>query len=215
MTMDRRTFSLATASAAGALALAGLPGRALAQRAAPVEGRDFFTLAKPLAVPADGKIEVIEFFWFGCPHCYAFEPVLESWIAKRPADVNFRRIPVGFTAIQETHQRVYYTWEALGMVEAMHMNTFMRFQIQRKPIDSLDDMVAFAQQNNVDAAKVRATWNSFSVQARCQQAKRLTDDYGVDRTPEMGIQGRFTAVGGPVSMLAATDWLVDRVRHGG
>ncbi len=213
MTMDRRTFSLAAASAAGALALAGLPRRALAQRAGPVEGRDFFTLAKPLAVPGDGKIEVVEFFWFGCPHCYAFEPVLESWIAKRPADVNFRRVPVGFTAIQETHQRVYYTWEALGMVEAMHMNTFMRFQIQRKPIDSLDDMVAFAQQSNVDAARVRAAWNSFGVQTRCQQAKRLVDDYGVDRTPEMGIQGRFTAVGGPASMLAATDWLVDRVRH--
>jgi thiol:disulfide interchange protein DsbA len=215
MTMDRRTFSLAGAGAAGALALAGLPRSALAQRTAPIEGRDFFTLAKPIAVPGDGKIEVVEFFWFGCPHCYAFEPVLEPWIAKRPADVNFRRVPVGFTAIQETHQRVYYTWEALGMVEAMHMNTFMRFQIQRKPIDSLDDMVAFAQQSNVDAAKVRATWNSFGVQTRCQQAKRLVDDYGVDRTPEMGIQGRFTAVGGPASMLAATDWLVDRVRHGG
>ena len=209
--MDRRTFSLS----AGALALAGLSEGARAQRAAPVEGRDFFTLAKPLAVPGDGKIEVVEFFWFGCPHCYAFEPVLDSWIAKRPADVNFRRIPVGFTAIQETHQRVYYTWEALGMVEAMQMNTFMRLQIQRKPIDNLDDMVAFAQQNNVDGAKVRATWNSFGVQTRCQQAKRLTDDYGVDRTPEMGIQGRFTAVGGPVSMLAATDFLIDRVRHGG
>ncbi len=215
MTMDRRTFSLAATGAAGALALAGLPRRALAQRSAPVEGRDFFTLSKPLAVPGDGKIEVVEFFWFGCPHCYSFEPVLESWIAKRPADVAFRRVPVGFTARQETHQRVYYTWEALGLVGTMHMSTFMRFQIQRKPIDSLDDMVAFAQQSNVDVAKVRAAWNSFGVQTRCQQAKRLTDDYAVDRTPEMGIQGRFTAVGGPVSMLSATDWLVDRVRHGG
>jgi thiol:disulfide interchange protein DsbA len=97
----------------------------------------------------------------------------------------------------------------------MQMNTFMRFHIQRKPIDSLDDMLAFAQQSNLDVARVKAAWNSFAVQTRCAQARRLADDDGIEETPEMAIQGRYTAVGAPASLLATTDWLVDRIRHGG
>ncbi len=212
--MDRREFSRHAASLAGALALAGAPGRGSAQAGRPVEGHDYTTLAKPVAVPADGRIQVIEFFWYGCPHCFIFEPTLEAWVARQRADIDFRRVPVGFDTLKQTHQRVYYTWEALGLVDAMHMKTFQSFQAQHRAINSLDDMLAFAQQNGVAAARVKAAWNGFSVQSRCLQAQRLEDDYGIDRTPEMGIQGRFTAVGAPVNMLTATDWLIGRVRAG-
>ena len=221
MPMDRRTFSFATASAAGALALAGagLPGRARAQGDAPVENRDYATLAKPLAVPANGKIEVIECFWYACPHCYAFEPALEAWVSRLPADVRFRRVPVGFDALKETHQRIFYTWEALGLVEQMHVKTFERFHVQKRPINSIRDMLEFAQDNRLDVTKVAATWNSFSVQTKCGEAKRLEDDYDIERMPEMGIAGRFVAiaqpVAGPASVLVTTDWLVNKVRHGG
>jgi len=216
--MDRRRFAHSAAGLASMAALAGvaLPLRARAQ---PVEGDEYKTLARPLAVAGNGKIEVIEFFWYGCPHCFAFEPALEAWVARLPADVNFRRVPIGFTALNEIHQRIYYTWEALGLVEAMHVKTFTRFHVQHKPIDSLGDMIVFAQDNGLDTARVKAAWDSFSVVGRCNQAKRLEDGYDIDQTPEMAIQGRFTAVArpeaGPTSVLVTTDWLVDRIRHGG
>jgi len=216
--MDRRTFSLNAASLAGALALAGATGRVGAQGGGPVEGRDFQALARPVAVPANGKIEVIEFFWYACPHCFAFEPTIEAWIAKLPPDVRFRRVPVGFDARKETHQRIYYTWEALGLVEKMHLKTFTRFHVQKRPIDSERDMLDFAQDNGLDVAKVGQAWNSFSVQTRCREAGRLEDDYGIEHMPEMAIAGRFVAVAqpsaGPASVLATTDWLLDRVRRG-
>ena len=218
--MDRRTFSRSAAGLAGALALsgAGLPGRARAQGAGVVEGIHFQSLARPISVPANGKIEVIEFFWYACPHCFTFEPLLEAWLPKLPADVHFRRAPVGFDARKETHQRIFYTWEALGLVEQMHLKTFQRFHVQRKPIDSLRDMQEFALENGLDIGKVAQAWDSFSVQSRCRDAKRLEDDYGIERMPEMAIGGRYVAIAqpaeGPASVLTTTDWLLDRIRHG-
>jgi thiol:disulfide interchange protein DsbA len=219
--MDRRTFSRSAAGLAGAwvLAGAGLPGRARAQGAGPVEGIDFQSLARPISVPANGKIEVIEFFWYGCPHCFTFEPILEAWLPKLAADVHFRRVPVGFDARKETHQRIFYTWEALGLVEQMHLKTFQRFHVQHKAIDSLRDMQEFALENGLDIVKVGQAWDSFSVQSRCRDAKRLEDDYGIERMPEMAIGGRFVAIAqptaGPASVLATTDRLIDRIRRGG
>ena len=218
--MDRRSFSRTAAGLAGALALAGagVPRRARADDFVPEEGRDFAVLDKPIAVPANGKIEVIEFFWYACPHCFAFEPLLEAWLQKLPPDVHFTRVPVGFDARKETHQRIFYTWDALGLVDKMHLKTFERFHVQKKPIDDVKDMVTFAVDNGLDGAKVEAAWNSFSVQARCAAAKRLEDDYGIERMPEMAIAGRYVAIAqpeaGPQSVLVSTEMLLDRVRHG-
>ena len=216
--MDRRTFALNAASLAGALALAGASGRAAAQ-GAPMEGRDVQALARPIAVPANGKIEVIEFFWYACPHCFAFEPTIEAWIARLPADVHFRRIPVGFDALKETHQRIFYTWEALGLVDQMHLKTFTRFHVQKRPVNTERDMLDFAQESGLEVAKVGQAWNSFSVQTKCREARRLEDDYGIEHMPEMAVAGRFVAVAqpaaGPASVLVTTDWLVNRVRRGG
>jgi len=218
--MDRRRFSLDAATLAGALALAGagLPRRARAQGATPVEERDYQTLARPVAVPPNGKIEVIEFFWYGCPHCFAFEPVIEPWIARLPADVHFRRVPVGFDARKQVHQRIFYTWEALGLVERMHAKTFTRFHIQKKPIDSLEDMLVFARENGLDTAKVESAWRGFGMDVKCKDANQLEDAYGIEYMPEMAVGGRFVAVAQPAfghaSVLVTTDWLIDRVRQG-
>jgi thiol:disulfide interchange protein DsbA len=94
----------------------------------------------------------------------------------------------------------------------MHGKTFARFHVQKKPIDSLADMVAFAQENGVDATKVQAAWDSFSVQSRCREAKRLSNDYDIDETPEMAIAGRFVARAS-ASTLITTDLLINRVRY--
>jgi thiol:disulfide interchange protein DsbA len=217
--MDRRGFSRNMAGVAGALALAGagMPGRARAQDDAPVEGRNYQVLPRPVQVPNDGKLLVIEFFWYACPHCFLFEPMLQAWLAKQPADVRFRRVPVGFDARKQLHQRIYYTWEALGLVDQMHWKTFTRFHVHKKPIDTLDDLLLFARESGLDPAKVEAAWRGFSTDVKCKEANGLTDAYGIEYTPEMAIAGRYVVLAQPTrgvtGVLGTTDWLIDRVRQ--
>jgi thiol:disulfide interchange protein DsbA len=216
--MNRREFSLQLTGLAGAAALSslGLPGLALASPAAPVAGADYDALKTPIDLPKTGKVEVMEFFWYGCPHCFAFEPTIEPWIAKLPADVHFRRVPVSFDQpMKETHQQIYYTWEVLGLVDQMHAKTFNRFHLQRKPIDSEQDMLAFAQENGLDVAKVKQAWESFGVRTKMKQASALTDAYAIDGVPMIGIHGRYTtsvSQGGPQGCLASTDSLIAQLR---
>ena len=214
--MNRREFSLQLAGVAGAAALTSLlPGLAFASPSAPVEGTDYEQLKTPLNLPKTGKVEVMEFFWYGCPHCNHFEPTIEPWIAKLPADVHFRRVHVQFNALQGIHQRIYYTWEMMGLVEQMHAKTFARFHVERKPINSEDDMLAFAKESGLDVAKVKATWNGFGMGSKLTQAQRLCDDYRVDGVPMIGIHGRYTTSpsdGGEKECLVTADTLIAQLR---
>ena len=217
--MKRRELSLQLASAAALAALGLRPGIAAAQGAL-VEGKDYAALKKPLRLAASGKIEVVEFFWYGCPHCYAFEPALEAWAAQLPADVHFRRVAYGFDeALREVHQQVYYTWEALDVVGTMHTRTFDRFHKQHKPINSEADMLAFAGESGLDVAKVKAAWNGFSMSTKLRQVREFCDGYGVDFVPQLGVQGRYltapSMAGDGPRALAATDSLIALVRKGG
>jgi thiol:disulfide interchange protein DsbA len=220
--MDRRRFSLQLAGTAGAASLAVLgilPATAGAQ-AAPVAGKDYSKVDPPAPTSAPaGKIDVIEFFWYGCPHCYDLEPLIEPWIAKLPADVQFRLVPFDFgEALREIHQRIFCTWEVLGLVEKMHKKTFDRFHRERKPINTEQDMLAFAADSGLDVAKVKAAWNSFGVQVKMRQAKQTCDQYGVHSTPLLAVQGRFETepamAGSGDKALAVTDWLINQVRKG-
>ena len=215
--MNRREFSLHLAGVAGVAALAslGLPELAFAAPGAPVEGTDYAKLQTPVPQPKNGKVEVVEFFWYGCPHCYAFEPTIEPWIAKLPADVDFHRVPAAFNARWEFHQQIYYTWEALGVVDKMHGRTFDRFHKTGKPIDHIDDLLAFAKESGLDPAKVKAEWDGFTVRRKMTQAKQLVEAYGVDGVPTIGIHGRYTtspSSGGPAACLVTTDALVSQLR---
>jgi thiol:disulfide interchange protein DsbA len=217
--MNRREFSVQLAGIAGVAALSslGIPGLALAQ-GVPAEGKAYQKLKTPLNLAKTGKIEVVEFFWYACPHCFAFEPTLEPWVGKLPPDVHFRRVPVAFDALKEVHQQIFYTWEALGLVETMHAKTFNRFHVQHKPINRESDMMEFAQESGLDVVKVKQAWESFSVQTKMRQAKQFSEDYQIDGVPEIGIQGRFTTSpveGGPVACLQTTDYLIELIRKGG
>ena len=217
--MNRRELSLQLASAAALAALGLRPGISAAQGGL-VEGKDYAALKKPLRLPATGKVEVVEFFWYGCPHCYAFEPALEAWAAQLPVDVHFRRIAYGFDeALREVHQQVYYTWEALDLVGVMHTRTFDRFNKQHKPINSEADMLAFSAECGLDVAKVKSAWNSFSMPTKLRQVREFCDSYGVDFVPQLGVQGRYltapSMAGDGPKALAATDSLIALVRKGG
>ena len=220
--IDRRRFSIQLAGAAGAAGLASLglsPSAAQAQDTY-TEGKEYLRAKPPVPTSSPGKIEVIEFFWYGCPHCYALEPFIEPWVAKLPADVHFRLVPYDFDeALREIHERIFCTWEVLGLVGQMHAKTFERFHRLHKPINSLDDMLKFAGESGLDVAKVKDAWNSFGVQTKMRQAKQTCEQYSVQSTPVMAVQGRFETepgmAGSAERTLAVTDYLINLARKGG
>jgi protein dithiol oxidoreductase (disulfide-forming) len=211
--MKRREFTVQV------VAGLGLAGSGLAQaQGGPVEGTHFVRLNPPAPVSGGGKIDVIEFFWYGCPHCNAFEPMLDAWSKKLPADVAFRRVHVGFTAMHETHSRIFYALEVLGQVEAMHRKVFAAIHVQRMPLSKEADIADFMAKNGVDAAKFVEAFKSFGVATKVRQAKQLSDAYKIDGVPALGIHGRYytsaSLAGGNDRALQVTDLLIQRARKG-
>ena len=217
--MNRREFSCQTLGAFGlGLAAAALPGVSWAQGGAPIEGTHYVKLsqAAPTSAPA-GKVEVVEFFWYGCPHCNHFEPYLAAWAAKLPADVYFRRVPVAFRENPfGVHQRLYFAVEAMGLIPALHAKIFHAIHEEGLKLDKPELIADFVAKNGVDQAKFMAVFDSFSVQTKCKQARTLAEAYKIDGVPTMGIAGQYyTSVslnGSPEKTLAVVDTLVAKQR---
>lgn len=210
--MQRRHFNQQLAAAGAAL----LAGRGVLAQGAPVEGQHYTRLAQPapVSVPA-GKVEVIEFFSYGCPHCYALEPSIGPWVKTLPPQAVFRRVPVGFNALYETYQKIYYALEAMDKVEAMHAKVFLAIHQQRKRLDKEADIAAFMSANGVDGAKFLEQFKSFSVQTKVRQAAQLSEAYRIEGVPTIGVQGRYTTSGSQAGTneraLAVASYLVERV----
>jgi thiol:disulfide interchange protein DsbA len=212
--MNRRDFSLQ-------LAGLGLGGSALlsplaAHAQAPQEGKDFIRVSPPAPVSAPtGKIDVVEFFWYGCPHCNAFEPALEEWVKKLPANVSFRRSPVAFRENPHgIHQRIYFALEAMGKLDTMHRRVFYAMHGERQRLDKPDDIAAFMEKNGVDKARFMELFNGFSVQTKSRQASQLADSYRLEGVPALGINGRFLTsgqmAGSPERSLEVASALIQR-----
>ncbi len=221
MRFSRRDFS---SCLLGATAAGVLPRVALAQ-AAPVEGVHYVRLAEPAPAPAPGKIEVIEFFWYECPHCNAFEPALDAWAKRLPEDVAFRRVPVWFREEPfSTQQRLFYTLEALGLVATLHRKVFLAIHTERRRLRTAEDLAAFALKNGVDPVQFMTTYNSFAVQSKSLQARQTATAYKIDSVPAMGVQGRYytngnlantgAGAGSNDRMLGVVDALIAKVRQG-
>lgn len=210
--MKRRDFCVSTGTAG--LALLGAP---LAQAQVPTEGNQYVKLAQPVPVAGSGKIEVVEFFWYGCPHCFALEPHIEGWIKRLPPDVNFRRIPAGFTPQHEFHQKLFYAMEALGILEASHRRLFNAMQQDHKPMRNDEDVTNFFKSIGQDGAKVVQTMKSFGVIAKARQAKQMGEGYRIDGVPALGVHGRYytssvLAGNSHDRALQVTDYLITLVR---
>jgi thiol:disulfide interchange protein DsbA len=209
--MNRREFTLRTALAAGAAAAPAL----VQAQAAPVEGKDYARLAQPIAMPATGKIEVVEFFGYWCPHCHAFEPMLDAWARKLPDSVSFRRIPVAFSAPQEPYQRIFLALEAMGQVDAMHRKVFTAIHVQKQRLDKDADIVALMTANGIDGAKFTETFKSFTVASKAKQARQLAEAYRIDGVPTLGVHGRFftspSMTGDHDKALRVAEFLIQRV----
>jgi thiol:disulfide interchange protein DsbA len=189
--MNRREFSSGAAGGLAAAAL-GLPGWAAAQNRTPRDGTEYRTLDKraPVETPA-GKIEVVEFFWYSCPHCNRFEPQLVEWIKRQPADVVVRRVPVAFRDDFEPQQRLFYTLEAMGRLGDLHDKVFADIHANRKPTNRQDLIVAFAEANGLDRAKFLEQYNSFTIASKARRATALQEAYRVAGVPSLGIAGRY------------------------
>jgi thiol:disulfide interchange protein DsbA len=201
----------------GATAL-GMPSLGFAQRGCQ-DGKDFRRLDKalPLDAPA-GKVEVIEFFWYRCPHCNAFEPTLDAWVKKLPPDVVFHRVPVAFRDDFVPEQRLYYTLEAMGKVDELHAKVFHAIHVDHQTLNREEGILAFAQKNGLDTAKFKAIYNSFGVQTKARRAKQLQDAYQVDGVPAMGVAGRYYTdgelAGAMPRVLQVVDYLVGEAKKG-
>jgi thiol:disulfide interchange protein DsbA len=215
--MNRRDFSVRVAAASlGVMATE----HALAQ-GDPAEGKQYVRLSTPVAVnlpSPDKKVEVIEFFWYACPHCSALEPAVEAWSRQLPADVYFHYVPVGFTAVQQGHQKLYYALEEMGQIPAMHRKVYAAIHQQGKHMATESEMVAFVSSNGLDGAKFGELFRSFSVNTKATRARQLTDAYKIDGTPTLGIHGRYytgaALAGTPERALTVTDYLIKRSRQG-
>lgn len=215
--MKRRDFSQAAALAAGTLAM---PLVAQAQQPGkPVAGRDFQLVdpRAPVDAPA-GKIEVVEFFWYSCPHCNAFEPTLAAWIKKLPKDVAFKRVPVAFRDDFVPQQRLYFALEAMGLVDKLHAKVFEAIHAKKQRLARVEDIAPWVASQGVDEAKFLEQYNSFSASSKARRAVQLQDAYHIEGVPTLGVAGRFftdgAMAGGMDRALQVADALVADVRAG-
>jgi thiol:disulfide interchange protein DsbA len=163
-------------------------------------------------VPVEGnKIEVIEFFWYGCIHCYNLEPALESWLKTLPKDVEFRRVPAVFNERWGLDASIYYAMEALGLVEKLHRPLFDAIHKNRLRTDDREAFSEWLTKQGVDAKKFVETVQSFGVRSKTRRAVQLTVAYKIDGTPAMAVHGRYT-VPSQGNLFQVVDGLVERVR---
>ena len=214
--MKRRDFSLACGAVTGA---AWLPTGASAQAKPPQAGVDYLALEKPAAVEAAaGKIEVIEFFWYNCPHCNVFEPTLEAWIKRAPKDLVVRRIPVAFQDSFVPQQRLFYALDAMGLVGQLHAKVFAAIHAEKQNLAKGDAIVEWVVKQGVDKAKFLEHFNSFSTSTKATRGSQLQNAYRVEGVPALGVAGRFytdaTLAKSMERALQVVDFLTAQVRSG-
>ena len=200
-----------------ALVTASLFGMTAQAADVPLEaGKTYVELSNPVPVAVPGKIEVVELFWYGCPHCYAFEPTINPWAEKLPKDVNFRRIPAMFGGPWDAHGQLFLTLEAMGVEHKVHNAVFDAIQKQGKRLTKPDEMADFVATQGVDKDKFLATFNSFAIQGQIKQAKELAQKYGVQGVPTLIVNGKYRfdlgSTGGPEATLNVADQLIAKER---
>ena len=197
-----------------ALVAASLFGMAAQAAEAPAAPYVELTNSVPVAVP--GKIEVVELFWYGCPHCYSFEPVINPWVEKLPSDVNFVRIPAMFGGPWDAHGQMFLTLEAMGVEHKVHTAVFEAIQKEHKKLTTPEEMAEFLATQGVDKDKFLATFNSFAIKGQIVKAKELAKKYEISGVPTMIVNGKYRfdvgSAGGAEQALKLADKLVDQER---
>ena len=213
--MQRREFNALSLSALATLSAAP----AWSQTAAFKEGTDYLPLKNRVATDVGkGKIEVLEFFWYNCPHCNAFEPTLSAWSKKLPKDIVLKRVPVKFREDFEPQQRAYYVLEALGKVEELQSKMFSAIHVEKQNLAKLDNLLVWAEKNGIPSKQFTDLYNSFSVIGKARQAAKLQEEFKVEGVPALGIGGRYyvdgSLAGSMERALQIADFLTAEIRKG-
>lgn len=205
--MQRRAFTQVALASSAALVLPS----AFAQ-AAFREGIDYLKLGRlaPVDAPA-GKVEVVEFFGYWCPHCASFEPAFHAWIKKVPAHVVVRRNPVAFRDDNVPLQRLYFVIEAMGRVDDLHAKVFTAIHGERQRLATADQITDWMVKQGVDKDKFLGFYNSFGVAGKVQRARQLTEAYQVDGVPSLGVAGRYFTSGTQAKSLERALAVVDHL----
>jgi len=199
------------------LILAPLAFSALAQPARYVAGTHYVELAAPVPTLNADRIEVLEVFWYGCGHCFRFEPLIENWEANKPADVDFVRFPGMWNDLMKVHAQAFYTAEALGKVAELHNPIFEAINIQGSRLQNERQLSDFFAQYGVSADDFKSAFNSFGVRTKVNQAEAKMRQYQVRSTPNMIVNGKYListgeAVPTQEAMLDVVNFLVDLER---
>lgn len=190
--MQRRAFTQAALMSTAALALPS----AFAQAAAFKEGADYLKLGRPAPVDAPaGKVEVVEFFGYWCPHCANFEPSFHAWTKKVPAHVVVRRSPVAFRDDTVPLQRLYFAIESMGRIDDLHGKVFIAIHSERQRLNTVEQITEWMVKQGVDKDKFLGFYNSFGVAGKVQRAKQLSESYQIDGVPSLGVAGQYYTSG--------------------
>lgn len=161
----------------------------------------------------DGKIEVVEFFWYGCPHCFNFEPALNAWIDSKPDNVSFRRVPAIFNAQWAVHAKAYFAAEMLGITEQVHDAIFDAMHEQGKSLNSPESLAAFmAKKSGLEEKKILNTINSFAVETKSRKAVQTVRAHGLRGVPALSVAGKYHTsgryAGGNQGMIDVLNFLI-------
>lgn len=179
-------------------------------------GKEYVQLRQPIPVETGPKIEVLEIFFYGCPHCFDLEPTINAWAKKLPKDVTYRRMPAIFRDNWEPLARAYYAIQSLKLENKLHAALFDALHVQGKALNNENAILDWVAQQGVDRKKFAAAYRSFNVNSKVERAKQLTTDYGISGVPSVVVDGRFVTsssmAGGHEQLLTVLDELIKKAR---
>ncbi|MDO8267249.1 MAG: thiol:disulfide interchange protein DsbA/DsbL [Moraxellaceae bacterium] len=176
------------------------------------QAADYEVLSKPGRVDKPGMIEVREFFWYGCPHCYHLEPHVTTWLKTKPANVNFVRTPASLNPVWEQNARGYYTAETLGILEKTHGPLFQAIQVGRQRLFDKESLTRFYAGFGANPANFGNLYDSFAVSGKVAQGKALAQQYGLDGVPAVVVNGKYLVKGSDAKVMATVNELIAKER---
>ena len=176
------------------------------------EGKHYKRVDQPRVIDSD-KVEVLEFFWYGCPHCYSFEPKLSEWKKSKPDNVEFVRVPATFQPLWVLHARAYYALQLLGDGENIHLKFFSEIHNKKNYMKTFDALTVFVQEHGVERSEFIDAMNSFTVETNVRKATKLVTDYNLNGVPAVAVNGKYlisaSMAGSYDNMIKIMNYLIE------